>query len=59
MFYLNTTQLSARLTLITHYEREFILEGGNLSVKNLQLNKSVTGITLCTAEHVMLHVREL
>lgn len=59
MFYLNTTQLSARLMLITYYERKFILESGNLSVKNLQLNKSVTGITLGTAEHGMLHVREL
>lgn len=47
-FYLNTTQLLAQLVLITYYERKFILESGNFSVKNLHPNKGVTALALCT-----------
>lgn len=54
---LNTTQPLARLVLITYYERKFILERGDFSVKNLHHNKSITGTTLCTVKCVMLHKR--
>lgn len=46
VFYLNTTQLAALLMLMMYYERKFILESGNFSVKNLHLKESMTGLNL-------------